>query len=168
MIFPWFDCITVPFNQFLGNQALIVSYIQFTARPQLHDASDCSIRSIIILILYCNVISFVDKKVTVSQMVSRGKWAQYGKNCSGQFCPLDVFVAGCCCPLHETAASLVTMACGWWHDWLWRGISAPSMKSWSLAWDLAPQGLGWQQYRSSLALAPLFSGGPLGDRGLVS
>lgn len=47
-------------------------------------------------------------------------------------------------------------------------ISEPSMKSWSLAWDLAPERVSWQQDRSSLALAPLFSGGPRGDRGLVS
>lgn len=47
-------------------------------------------------------------------------------------------------------------------------ISEPSMRSWSLAWDLAPEWVGWQQDRSILALAPLFSGGPRGDRGLAS
>lgn len=42
-------------------------------------------------------------------------------------------------------------------------ISEPSMRSWSLAWDLAPEWVGWQQDRSILALAPLFSGGPHRD-----
>lgn len=47
-------------------------------------------------------------------------------------------------------------------------ISEPSMRSWSLAWDLAPEWVGWQQDRSILALAPLFSGGPHRDRALTS
>lgn len=52
----------------------------------------CSVRSIIFMILCCNVISCVDTKVTVSQMVIYGKWAQCEKKCSADFQWQDSFV----------------------------------------------------------------------------
>lgn len=87
---------------------------------------------------------------------------------AGQICPLDVFVAGCCCPLHETVASLATMACGWWHDWLWWPYRSPAWGAglWPETWH--QNRVGWQQDRSILAPAPLFSVDPRGDRGLIS
>lgn len=79
------------------------------------------------------VVICVDKKVTVSQIMSHGKWAQCGKNCSADSGGTDLssqcILAGCCCPLHETAASLVTVACGWWHDWLWWAYRSPAWRA---------------------------------------
>lgn len=97
-------------------------------------------------------------------MMRHGKWAQCGEkwfcwlSVTGQFCPLDVRVAGCCCPLHETAEFLVTVACGCWHDWLWRPYRSPAWEAglWPEIWH---QNVWAGNKTAPLALASLFFGG---------
>ena len=122
------------------------------AQPRLSDTLNCSIKS------QCDQgRNVVIKNITVSRMVSHGKWADCWRLVAGQFCTQDVFVAGWCCPLHDNC-SVFSRCGGWVVTWLVvEAISERSMRSCSRAWDLAPKQPGWQQVRSSLALAPVSS-----------
>lgn len=90
---------------------------------------------------------------------------------AGQFCAVDILY----CKYSRVLLPSTWNASVFGHYGMWVGtcaavmaISDPSMKSWLLAWDLAPKWGGWQQDRSILALTPLLSGDPCRDGGLAS
>jgi len=101
-------------------------------------------------------------------MVSRGKWAFCGENVQLIFSDGTVLSSRCFCSrvlLPSTWNGSVFSHYGTWVvTWLAAvAISEPSKNSCSLAGDLAPERLGWQQDACSLTPAPLFRG-----RGLAS